>query len=113
MTFGRMATKIQDGRSGLRPRRAAHRHRGSGGVDVARASASKTTVRHLWATGKGKFRTVGRFASATIRGTLWRTDDRCDGTLVHVQTGSVNVLDNKLQRTVTVRAVNDYLAKAP
>jgi hypothetical protein len=86
---------------------------GSGGVDVARASANKTTVRHLWATGKGKFRTVGRFASATIRGTLWRTDDRCDGTLVHVQTGSVNVFDNTLQRTVTVRAVNDYLAKAP
>src|SRR4051794_8252866 len=36
---------------------------GSGGVDIARASANKKSVRPLWAKGSGKFRTVGRFAS--------------------------------------------------
>lgn len=86
---------------------------GSGGVDVARASANPKSVRHLWAKGKGKFRTVGRFASASIRGTEWETDDRCDGTLVTVKTGAVNVFDQSLQKTVTVSAPNNYLAKAP
>jgi hypothetical protein len=86
---------------------------GSGGVDVARASASTKSVRHLWASGKGKFRTKGRFATATIRGTEWQTDDRCDGTLITVKTGAVAVFDTVLQRTVVVRAGNRYLARAP
>jgi hypothetical protein len=85
---------------------------GSGGVDVARASASPKSVRHLWASGKGKFRTVGRFASAAIRGTEWETDDRCDGTLVTVKTGAVDVFDTVLQKTVVVTAGHSYLARA-
>jgi hypothetical protein len=86
---------------------------GSGGVDIARASATTKSVRHLWANGKGKFRTKGRFASATIRGTEWETDDRCDGTLVTVKTGAVAVFDQVLQKTVVVTAGHSYLAKAP
>ncbi|MFL5893632.1 MAG: hypothetical protein ACJ76Z_00800 [Thermoleophilaceae bacterium] len=86
---------------------------GSGGVDVARASANSTPVRHLWTKGKGKFRTVGRFASASIRGTEWETVDRCDGTLVVVKTGAVNVFDQILQKTKTVTAGGSYLAQAP
>jgi hypothetical protein len=84
---------------------------GSGGVDIA--DVNTTSVRHLWASGKGKFRTKGRFASAAIRGTEWETDDRCDGTLVSVKTGTVSVFDNTLQRTIAVSAGNSYLAKAP
>jgi len=53
----------------------------------------KKTVRRLWANGKGSFRTRGRYASATIRGTIWLTADRCDGTLVFVQQGKVDVFD--------------------
>ncbi|MGZ4331685.1 MAG: hypothetical protein ACXVXL_27240, partial [Solirubrobacteraceae bacterium] len=37
----------------------------------------------LHASGHGKFRTKGRYAAATVRGTIWTTADRCDGTLVH------------------------------
>jgi hypothetical protein len=86
---------------------------GSGGVDVARASASPKSVRHLWANGSGKFRTKGRFAAATIRGTEWETDDRCDGTLVTVKAGAVAVFDQVLRKTVVVTAGHSYLAKAP
>lgn len=86
---------------------------GSGGVDVARASASTKSVRHLWANGKGKFRTKGRFASAAVRGTEWETDDLCNGTLITVKAGAVNVLDQTLQKNVVVRAGHRYLAKNP
>ena len=87
---------------------------GSGGVDIARASAGNTSsVRHLWASGSGKFRTKGRFASAAVRGTEWETDDRCDGTLVTVKAGAVAVFDQVLQKPVVVTAGHQYLAKAP
>ena len=39
----------------------------------ARRSNPKKVVRALWGTGKGSFRTSGRFSSATVRGTLWYT----------------------------------------
>jgi hypothetical protein len=85
---------------------------GSGGVDVARASANTKSVRHLWANGSGKFRTKGRFAAASVRGTEWETDDRCDGTLITVKAGAVSVFDQVLRKTVVVRAGTSYLAKA-
>jgi hypothetical protein len=80
-----------------------------------KASASRAqnarTVRQLWGNGKGHFRTDGRYASATVRGTDWLTADRCDGTRVQVRTGVVAVLDIPHRRTVTVRAGGSYLAK--
>ena len=36
--------------------------------------------RRLWGSGKGNFRTAGRRGSATVRGTEWLTEDRCNGT---------------------------------
>ena len=69
-------------------------------------------VRALWGNGKGSFRTKGRFASAGVRGTIWRTTDRCDGTLTTVRQGTVSVRDFTRNRTVTVRAGRSYLAPA-
>ena len=68
---------------------------------------------HLWASGQGKFRTKGRFATASIRGTEWETDDRCDGTLITVAVGAVAVFDQVLNKTVVVTGGHSYLAKAP
>jgi sugar lactone lactonase YvrE len=80
----------------------------------ASASASKKkVVRHLWGAGKGKFRTKGRFGSASIRGTQWLTQDRCDGTLIRVTEGSVTVRDIPKKKNVVVNAGRSYLAKAP
>ena len=36
---------------------------------------------------RGRFRTRGRYSAATVRGTIWDTVDRCDGTLTVVKRG--------------------------
>ena len=69
-------------------------------------------VRRLWGNAKGRFRTRGKYASATVRGTIWLTEDRCDGTLVRVRSGRVEVNDLVAKRRVVVRGGQSYLAKA-
>ena len=65
-------------------RRAARAARRAAAARRRRPSASQ---RHLWGDGKGRFRTGGRFSSATVRGTRWVVSDRCDGTLTRVVRG--------------------------
>jgi Tol biopolymer transport system component len=82
-----------------------------------RSSAGATAprpprVRRLWGNGKGRFRTLGRYSGATVRGTIWLTEDRCDGTLTRVVRGRVAVEDFGRRRTVVVRAGQSYLARA-
>jgi hypothetical protein len=69
----------------------------------AKRSASKT-IRHLWASAKGSFRTKGRYASATIRGTRWLTEDLCLATRITVADGVVTVRDFRRHRILTVKA---------
>jgi hypothetical protein len=60
------------------------------------ASASgrkRKRVRRLWGDGHGSFRTAGHYSAATVRGTRWLTEDRCDGTLTRVLRGTVEVED--------------------
>lgn len=73
---------------------------------------SKRVIDLLRAKVKGKFRTSGRYAAATVRGTAWDMIDRCDGTLTVVHRGVVSVHDLRLRKTVTVGAGHSYLAKA-
>ena len=75
------------------------------------ADKNKRRVRRLWGSGKGKFRTRGRYSSATVRGTVWKTEDRCDGTLTQVQEGSVTVRDLGRKKDIVVRAGKSYLAE--
>jgi hypothetical protein len=84
-------------------------------TSAARAAAGPKgkVVRSLWSSGKGRFRTKGRYASATVRGTQWQTTDQCDGTLTNVLEGSVLVRDVRLKKNVVVKAGGSYLAKAP
>ncbi|HEY7708372.1 MAG TPA: hypothetical protein VH968_14500 [Gaiellaceae bacterium] len=79
---------------------------------LAGDDAAKPPRRRIWGSGKGRFRTRGRYASATVRGTTWLTEDRCDGTLVRVTVGRVEVLDQVRGRRVIVRAGQSYLARA-
>jgi hypothetical protein len=74
---------------------------------------SKKPVRKLWGSGKGRFTTKGRYSSATVRGTKWLTQDRCDGTLTRVVSGIVRVRDLRLRKNIDVRAGRSYLARAP
>ncbi len=46
-----------------------------------RLSAAANRRRSLFGRAHGRFRTRGRNSSATVRGTEWLTEDRCDGTV--------------------------------
>ncbi len=72
----------------------------------------KSVLGKLWGSGKGKFRTDGKYSSATVRGTIWLVQDECDGTLTRVKRGTVRVRDLKRHKTVTVKAGHSYLARA-
>ena len=102
----------------------ASRFRKRCGTSAARASnavantaakrkrRSKRKVANLWANGGGQFRTTGRSSAATVRGTIWLTQERCDGTLTKVTRGRVSVRDFGRRRNVLVRAGRSYLARA-
>ena len=76
-----------------------------------RLAATKPAERHLWGNGRGRFRTVGRFAATTVRGTVWLTRDTCTLTLVRVQSGRMEVSDLVRRRRVTVTAGKSYIAR--
>src|SRR6185437_11466992 len=70
----------------------------------ASPAASRRTLQLLRSSAKGKFRTRGRYAAATVRGTKWTTADRCDGTLIRDLTHSVTVTDFARHRTIILHA---------
>ena len=78
----------------------------------ARGAEGKPKSRKLWGDGKGKFRTKGRYAAATVRGTRWLVKDTCTTTKVTVRQGSVSVRDDVRKRTVIVRKGKSYTARA-
>jgi hypothetical protein len=75
------------------------------------SAAAKPKTRRLWGDGKGKFRTKGSYSAATVRGTRWLTQDRCDSTLTRVRKGVVSVRDGVKRKTVLVRAGRSYTAR--
>jgi uncharacterized repeat protein (TIGR01451 family) len=70
-----------------------------------------TVVRQLWGHAKGNFRTTAKYSSATIRGTTWGVQDRCDGTLTTALDDPVDVFDIAKGKTVTITGGQTYLAK--
>jgi hypothetical protein len=70
-------------------------------------------VRRLWGSGKGRYTTSGKYASATIRGTFYLVADYCDGTLIYVREGSVRVHDLVKKKYVIVKTGHYYFAQAP
>jgi hypothetical protein len=71
---------------------------------AAFAAKAKRPVRSLFGSGHGRFRTQGRFAAATVRGTIWQTDDYCDRTVITVKRGLVAVRDLHTGRSIDVPA---------
>jgi streptogramin lyase len=67
----------------------------------------------LWGKdSNGRYRTDGANSVATVRGTVWQTVERCDGTLTRVREGVVLVRDLRLGRTVRLTAGRSYLARS-
>lgn len=78
---------------------------------AARATRSSHVVRSLWASDNhGRYTTQGNDSVATVQGTVWRTQDRCDGTLTTVARGAVLVTDRVTHRVVRVTAGHSHLA---
>lgn len=68
--------------------------------------------RGLWGnTRRGRYRTRGRFATATVRGTIWQTTDTCDTTTVRVRQGTVTVRDLAKRRNIRLKAPRRYTAR--
>ncbi|HMD58046.1 MAG TPA: hypothetical protein VKG82_11315 [Solirubrobacteraceae bacterium] len=66
----------------------------------------------LWAhDNHGRFSTRGQNSVATVRGTLWGTTERCNGTLTTVKQGVV-LVKPRHGRPRTVRAGHSFLARA-
>jgi hypothetical protein len=82
-------------------------------TDATMAKLSTKTLQLLKVSAKGKFRTTGRYSSATVRGTIWTISDRCDGTLTHVIRDTVLVDDFVRHKTILLHAGQSYLAKKP
>jgi hypothetical protein len=84
--------------------------KGSAGRAFAAALSTKV-LQLLHATAHGHFQTRGRYSAATVRGTSWDTEDRCDGTLTVVHRGVVVVDDFRLHKQIVLRAGKRYLAR--
>jgi hypothetical protein len=97
---------------GQLPRSQCAPLKGASAAAVDKKKGPKAKLGKLWGNGKGKFRTTGKYSSATVRGTIWLTQDECDGTLTKVTRGTVLVSDFKRKKTVTVKAGHSYLARA-
>ncbi len=83
----------------------------AGSSRAGTAQRRRRTIRRLRGSGRGRFRTRGRYSAATVRGTDYTVEDRCDGTLTRVRRGVVLVRDFRRKRTITVRAGRSYLAR--
>jgi hypothetical protein len=69
-------------------------------------------IRKLWASGHGSYSTKGNYATGAVLGTIWLTEDRCDGTLIKVVKDAVSVTNLVTHKHVLVKAGHSYLAKA-
>jgi FG-GAP-like repeat len=81
-------------------------------ASAAAAAKKKKKKRRLWGDGSGKFRTKGKHSAATVVGTNWLVEDRCNSTLTRVVRGRVSVRDFAKKKTVIVRAGKRYTARA-
>ncbi len=101
MTTFTLAGALSCPRRGRSAAASAASARAKGGADS----------RGLWAKDNhGHFSTRGQNSVATVRGTIWGTVDRCNGTVTVVKRGVVAVRDLRRHKTVVVRAGRHYLA---
>lgn len=77
------------------------------------AKAKRRKARRLWVQTRAKrYRTKGRYATGTVRGTRWLTTDGCRSTRIAVTRGVVTVRDLVRKRNRAVRPGRSYTARA-
>jgi hypothetical protein len=81
-------------------------------VGIAAAVRRRPSTRLVWGSDNhGHFSTRGANALATVRGTMWMTEDRCDGTLTRVVKGQVTVRNLRTGHSFTIRAGHKRLVR--
>jgi hypothetical protein len=68
-----------------RPKKGKHhgaKHHGARDAAAKTKKKPTTVVRQLWGNAHGKYTSSGRYGSASVSGTIWVTEDLCDGTLI-------------------------------
>jgi hypothetical protein len=84
-----------------------------GASTLLAARSGKATTGKLWGSGHGNFKTEGNQGSATVRGTIWLVEDRCNGTtFFKTRRGVVSVRDFVLHKTLSLPAGKSYVAGA-
>jgi hypothetical protein len=68
------------------------------------ARTNLRSIRRLRVRVRGRYRTIGRYASAIARGTAWTIVDGCDRTVIKVTEGRVRVRNRRTGRFFTIRA---------
>jgi hypothetical protein len=58
---------------------------------AAATKTANTVVRKLWGNAHGSFTTSARAGAATVLGTIWLTEDRCDGSYFKVTKDAISV----------------------
>jgi hypothetical protein len=84
---------------------------GKASIAAGAKHLSKSVVDLLKASAHGQFATKGKYGAATVRGTSFTIEDRCDGTFTTVQRGVVAVRDFATRRTITLHAGRSFLAR--
>ena len=74
---------------------------------------SSKVLGRLTVNSHGHFTARGQYSAATVRGTIWGVQNRCDGTLTRVVRGALSVRDFRLRKTITLFTGQTYLARAP
>jgi hypothetical protein len=76
------------------------------------AALSARLLQTLRASASGRWRTSGRFAAATVRGTVWSITDKCNGTLFHAIAHSILIQNFVRHISFLLRPGHSYLARA-
>jgi hypothetical protein len=92
-------------------KRRSPRAAGSSAAATASAAGRSGSSGKLWGSGHGSFRTEGNQGSATVRGTIWLVEDRCNGTtFFRTRRGIVSVRDFTTGKTLPLPAGKTYVA---
>jgi hypothetical protein len=61
--------------------------------DAAAKKKPSAVIRKLWGNAHGEYTTKGRYGSASVSGTVWLTEDLCDGTHIRAIRDNVIVVE--------------------
>jgi len=103
--------RVGQSRSGLTELKLEGAKFGSCPGSSRRTKSSSKKLARLWGSGSGRAKTKGRGGAGTVRGTIWLTEERCDGTLFKVEEGVLAVRDYDRKETVVLKAGEKYLAR--